>query len=119
MFNRTKDDWQGEVHEKPTVDPATVRKLKGDLLHYSYHSVSDHVKRIDTYSTLGAKELFAKGKKADLIKILFNPWLKFNKMFFLRLGFLDGMEGFTIALITAYGTFLKYIKLHYLVKDKH
>ncbi len=118
MFNRTKDDWQGEVHERLTVEPASVRKLKGDLLHYSYHSVSDHVKRTDIYSSLGAKELFENGKQAGLIKLLFNPWLKFNKMYFLKLGMLDGMEGLAIALITAYGTFLKYIKLYYLAKDR-
>ncbi|MCF8277121.1 MAG: glycosyltransferase family 2 protein [Flavobacteriales bacterium] len=118
MFNRTKNDWQGEVHEKLTVEPASVKKLKGDLLHFSYHSVSDHVKRTDTYSTLGASELFENGKKASLIKLLFNPWLKFNKMYFIKLGFLDGMAGFTIALITAYGTFLKYIKLYYLTKNR-
>lgn len=117
MFNRTKDDWQGEVHEKPTVDLSTVKKLKGDLLHFSYQSVSDHVKRTDTYSTLGAKELYGKGKRSSILKLLFNPWLKFNKMFFFKLGFLDGMEGFTIALITAYGTFLKYIKLYFLYKN--
>lgn len=118
MFNRTKNDWQGEVHEKLTVEPASVKKLKGDLLHFSYHSVSDHVKRTDTYSTLGASELFEGGQKASMIKLLFNPWLKFNKMYFIKLGFLDGMAGFTIALITAYGTFLKYIKLYYLTKNR-
>ena len=64
-----------------------------------------------------AKELFEKGKKASLLKLLFNPWLKFNKMYFIKLGFLDGMAGFNIALITAYGTFLKYIKLYYLSKN--
>lgn len=117
MFNRTKDDWQGEVHETLTVNPSTVKRLKGDLLHYSYNSVSDHVKRTDVYSTLGAKELFENGKKASILKLLFNPWLKFNKMYFIKLGFLDGMAGFTIALITAYGTFLKYIKLYYLSKS--
>jgi len=118
MFNRTKSDWQGEVHETLTVEPSSVKKLKGDLLHYSYHSISDHVKRADVYSTLGAKELFENDKKANLVKLLFNPWLKFNKMYLVKLGFLDGMAGFTIALITAYGTFLKYIKLYYLAKEK-
>ena len=117
MFNRTEDDWQGEVRETLTVDLNSVKRLKGDLLHYSYNSVSDHVSRTDVYSTLGAKELFGKGKKASMLKLLFNPWLKFNKMYFIKLGFLDGMAGFTIALITAYGTSLKYIKLHYLVKN--
>lgn len=118
MFNRTEDDWQGEVHEVLTVDAKKVKRLKGDLLHYSYHTVSDHVKRTDLYSTLGAKELYENGKKPSLLKLLFNPWLKFNKMYFIKLGFLDGMAGLTIALITAYSTFLKYIKLYYLVKQK-
>lgn len=118
MFHRVESDWQGDVHERLTVDPTTLRKLSGDLLHFSYHTVSDHVKRTDHYSTLGAQELFANGKKASWVNILFNPWLKFNKMYLLRLGFLDGMAGFSIALITAYGTFLKYIKLHYLQKEK-
>lgn len=119
MFNRTVDDWQGLVHEVPTVDPSTVKKLKGDLLHYSYNTVSDHVLRTDHYSTLGAEELFAKNKKAGILKILISPWLKFNRMYFLQLGFLDALEGFTISLITAYGTFLKYIKLRYLLKQRN
>ena len=118
MFNRTNDDWQGEVHEKLTVSKSAVSKLKGDLLHFSYNSVSDHVQRANKYSTLGAEELFSNGKKASLIKVVFNPWLKFNRMFFIQLGFLDGIEGFTISLITAYGTFLKYIKLKFLWKNK-
>ncbi len=116
MFNRAKDDWQGAVHEKLTVKSETIKRLKGDLLHYSYHNVSDHVQRMDRYSTIGAKELFEKGKRASIINLLFNPWLRFNKMLFLQLGFLDGVAGFNIALITAYGTYLKYIKLFYLNK---
>ena len=116
MFNRAKDDWQGEVHEVLTVKPVSVKKLKGDLLHYSYNHISDHVKRTDVYSTLGAQELFSKGKKSSFLNLLFNPWLKFNRLYFVKLGFLDGMAGFTIALITSYGPFLKYIKLYYLEK---
>ena len=116
MFNRAKSDWQGEVHETLTIDSQSVKKLNGDLLHYSYNSVSDHVKRTNRYSTIGAQELFDKKKKLSAFNLIFNPWLKFHKLYFLKLGFLDGMAGFTIALITAYGTFLKYIKLHYLEK---
>jgi glycosyltransferase involved in cell wall biosynthesis len=118
MFNRTQSDWNGDVHEVLSVDKSTVKKLKGDLLHYSYHSVSDHVQRTDRYSELGAQELSSKGKRASLFKVVFNPWFKFNRMYFLQLGILDGVEGFTISLITAYGTFLKYIKLFFLQRDK-
>ncbi|MGB0368155.1 MAG: glycosyltransferase family 2 protein [Flavobacteriales bacterium] len=116
LFNRVNSDWNGDVHETLSVDAKSVKKLKGDLLHYSYTTVSDHVRRTDGYSTLGAQELFDKNKKSSVLNLLFNPWLKFHKLYFLKLGFLDGMAGFTIALITAYGTFLKYIKLYYLEK---
>lgn len=118
MFNRTEDDWSGDVHEVLSVDTSTVKKLKGDLLHYSYHSISDHVQRTDKYSSLGAMELFAKGKKASMFKVLFNPWFKFNRMYFLQLGVLDGVEGLVISMITAYGTFLKYAKLLFLQRQK-
>lgn len=119
MFDRKENDWRGDVHEKLTVDPFTVKKLKGDLLHYSYHSISDHVLRTDRYSTLGANEMFDAGKKASLFKILFNPWLKFNRMYFLQMGFLDGLSGLTISVVTAYGTFLKYVKLRFLIQNQH
>lgn len=118
MFNRTEDDWSGDVHEVLSVDTSTVKKLNGDLLHYSYHSISDHVHRTDKYSSLGAMELFAKGKKASMFKVLFNPWFKFNRMYFLQLGVLDGVEGLVISMITAYGTFLKYAKLLFLQRQK-
>ena len=118
MFDRTVDDWQGEIHEKLTVDRSTVKKLKGDLLHYSYHTISEHVQKLNSYSTLGAEALSQRGKEPSLFNILFNPWLKFVRMFFLRLGFLDGMAGLTIAIMDSYGTFLKYIKLYHLKKGK-
>lgn len=111
MFNRDEDNWQGEVHEKPTADMKKAKHLKGDLLHYSYDSLSDHVQRTDRYSTLGAKELYQRGRNASFTKLLINPWFKFVRMFLLQRGFLDGTAGFHIALITAFGTYLKYAKL--------
>ncbi|MFM1876073.1 MAG: hypothetical protein RL266_1810 [Bacteroidota bacterium] len=118
MFDRREDDWNGDVHEKLSVNPNTVKKLKGDLLHYSYHSISDHVLRTDRYSNLAANEMLNAGKMASIFNILFNPWLKFNRMYFLQTGFLDGLSGFTISLISAYGTFLKYVKLRYLTENR-
>jgi glycosyltransferase involved in cell wall biosynthesis len=118
MFNRTESDWKGDVHEKLTIEKNSVKKLEGDLLHYSYNSVSDHVVRTDKYSTLGAQQLFDEGKRFSIFKMVFNPWLKFNKMYFFQLGFLDGIAGLTICLITAHATYLKYIKLRYIQKSK-
>ncbi len=119
MFNRVEDDWQGKVHEKLTVDTKTVKKLKGDLLHYSYYAVSEHVLQTDKFSTLAAIELQEKGAKPSIFKMLFNPWLKFNRFYFLKFGFLDGISGLNIAIMAAYGTYLKYMKHYFLSRKKN
>lgn len=118
LYNRVNDNWQGEVHESLSVNKSTVVKLKGDLLHYSYYNVNEHSIRTTKYAQMGAEELYSKGKRASLIKLIFNPWLKFNKMYFLQLGFLEGVAGLTISFVTAYGTYLKYVNLWNLHKSK-
>ena len=118
MFDRCADNWQGEVHEALTVDKKSVKRLKGDLLHYSYNTVGDHVVRANKYAEIGAQELFANGRRASFFKLIFNPCLKFNRLYFLQLGFLEGVAGLTISLITAYSTYLKYVRLWYLHKAK-
>ncbi len=112
IFNRTAADWQGTVHEKLTVDPKTVKKLKGDLLHYSYYDVSEHVAQTDRFATLSAQELLESGVRPSLLRIVFSPVAKFIKFYLLRLGFLDGSAGWRIATISARGTYLKYAR-HY------
>lgn len=112
MFNRVDADWRGTVHEKLTVDPKTVKKLKGDLLHYSYYEVSEHVAQTDRFATLAAKELQEKGASPSLLKMIFSPCMKFLKFYVLRSGFLDGTAGWKIATISAHGTYLKYAR-HY------
>ncbi|MBL4586188.1 MAG: glycosyltransferase family 2 protein [Flavobacteriales bacterium] len=112
IFNRTADDWQGTVHEKLTVNPKTVKKLKGDLLHYSYYQVSEHVAQTDRFATLSAKELQESGVRPSWLKIIFSPVAKFLKFYVLNLGFLDGKAGWKIATVSAHGTYLKYVR-HY------
>ena len=58
-----------------------------------------------------AKEGFEKGKKVNMISLVFSPFWKFIKSYFIRLGFLDGYYGFVVSVISAYATFVKYIKI--------
>jgi len=118
IFNRKKDDWQGRVHEKLTVNIKTVKLLKGDLLHYSYYKISEHVAQTDKFASLSAKELQKNGIKKNVLKIVFSPIVKFLKFYVFNLVFLDGKAGWKIATISAHGTYLKYAR-HYQLMRKN
>ncbi|MBI1811903.1 MAG: glycosyltransferase family 2 protein [Nitrospirae bacterium] len=98
-----------EVHEKVIVN-GSVSYLKNPLVHYTYNSVSDYLKRMDVYSTLAAKELKKTGVAPNVLDFLLRPPAAFIKMFFFRFGFLDGRYGLVLAVLYSYYTFLKYAK---------
>ncbi|MCF8256609.1 MAG: glycosyltransferase family 2 protein [Flavobacteriales bacterium] len=116
LFDRRECGWEGLVHETLTPPKSGIQHLKGDLLHYSYSSIAEHIQRMDRYSTLSALELRDRGAEPSLLRIIISPSLKFFRFYFLQLGILDGVAGIVIASVSAYGTFLKYVKHWYLVK---
>jgi len=92
--------------------------LSGDLLHYSFKDLTDHVSKTNSYSTIAAREAIKKGTKHSAIRVVANPIFTFVKKFFFQLGFLDGYNGFLIASMGAYGKFLKYSKLREMENQK-
>jgi len=112
--------WTGiNPHDKLEVKPgSSIHHLKGDLLHYSYYSISQHAAQANNFSDITANMLYARGKRSSIFNILFNPLIKFVRDYFINLGFLDGYYGFVICKISAYATFLKYIKLRQLRRHK-
>lgn len=119
VFNRKTVKWQGEfVHETLSIpENAKIIRLKGDLLHYSYKNISDHIARIDKYSSLSAQEAHKKGRKASFAKILLRPAWKFVRDYFFKAGIADGYAGFQICTLSAIYTFWKYAKLRELTKS--
>lgn len=104
--------WQGDVHEQLVFEKTVhTELLSGDLFHYSFNSIEQHLNTINKYSTIAAEAKFKKGKKTNLLRILFKPLSKFIIAYFLKLGFLDGFYGFVVCKNSAYSTFLKEIKL--------
>lgn len=105
--------WNGiNPHDKYELNQGTkVGFLKGDILHYSYYSVEEHVRQSAYFSEIAAKAMHKKGKRAGISNLILNPLIKFAKLYFLQLGLLDGYAGFQIAKITARATFDKYKKL--------
>jgi len=109
-----------KVHEGIELNDknATVGHLKGDLLHYSYNSISDHLKKIEKYSEIGARADVAKGKSCSLLKLLVAPKWQFFSDFVLKLGFLDGYWGYIVCRNNAFSSFIKYAKTRHYVSLK-
>lgn len=119
-FKKGKGKWKGvDIHEFYSLDDKhNCDKLKGDILHWNYPTYSAHNQQIEKFSSISANAYYKLGKKAPVWKILWNPSWAFFKAYFLRLGFLDGLNGFIISIQTANLTFLKYIKTREIYKNK-
>ena len=111
LFKKSKFRYRSEdlVHEDWDLD-GTLGYLKHDVLHFSYQNLSDIVRKIDSYSMLGAEKLKAEGKTGGFFKALMRAKWAFIRTYFLRLGFLDGKAGFVIALFNFEGTFYRYLQ---------
>ncbi len=104
------------VHEE-YITEAEVGRIKEKIYHYSYLTLSDYFDRFNRYTTLGAQEYYKRGKSSGILKIILNPIYKFLRMYFLRLGFLDGIEGFVIACTSSMYSMVKYFKLREMYKN--
>lgn len=110
LYDRRRAHWEGDfVHESVKVE-GTIGHLDCNLLHFTCDSITSHLKRMDRYTTLAAQELVARGKKVTLADLLFDPPWTFLRTYILQAGFLDGVEGLTIAYMAAFYNFVKYAK---------
>ena len=120
LVDRRKAHWSEHlVHEFMELkDGARPIHLKGDLLHHSYTSLSEHIRTINRYSDLGAMDYLARGKTSSLFKIVSRPILRFFQEYIGHRGVLDGKMGFIIAVVNALALFLNFVKLSELEKKQ-
>ncbi len=113
LFDRRKAGWGGtNPHDRVEMQAgSTVSHLSGDLLHYSYYSVGEHLERARRYAEIAARAMRAQGRRATWLHLLFSPTIKFVRNYLLKKGFLDGRAGWIICRIAALETFWKYRNL--------
>ncbi len=108
--------WGGyDPHDSLYVEGKTKR-IKGDLYHYSYKDVEDYYNRALKYSKLISEAYDKMGRSSKIYNLIFNPMVAFIKSYFVKMGFLDGVRGLSIAVSEAFSTFLKYLYLWELKK---
>lgn len=101
------------VHEKVVVD-APVSMLKAHMLHYTYPDLASAIQKMNRYSSDAAAMMHAKGRRASVGSALGHSMWTFIRIYLVRRGFLDGGQGFVLAVVAAMGSFSRYIKLAYL-----
>ena len=121
LVKKNEARWTGEnPHDYLTLTNGdSPQFLKGDLLHYSYESISAHIKQTNKFTTIAAQAAFKNGKRSSLFNIITRPFFKFFRDYVIKRGFLDGRMGFIICVINGYYALLKYAKLHDLQNGKN
>jgi glycosyltransferase involved in cell wall biosynthesis len=110
LFNKHEVKFsENDVHEHLLVNGET-EKLNSDLEHYTDPNIYHYYQKFNRYTTLAAEELVKRGKSFTIIDILLRPIVIFVKMYFIKLGFLDGMQGFILAVFSSAYVFTKYCK---------
>ena len=111
LFDRRAGNYSPDaVHEKVAVN-GPVCRLVNRVYHYSFDNLADHFYKINRYSSISAEAMHGKGKCASRMKAIFRLPLTFLRIYILRLGILDGYEGFLYAFYTSVYTLTKYTKL--------
>jgi glycosyltransferase involved in cell wall biosynthesis len=111
LFRKEKGRFDGAViHERVVVDGSTER-LKHDLLHYCYPDMESYLAKSNKYTTIGAEQAFASGKRTGLFDLTLRPAVSFFSHYLVRQGFRDGLEGLMISALSASAVFVKYAKL--------
>ncbi|MFI1743497.1 glycosyltransferase family 2 protein [Flavobacteriaceae bacterium MEBiC06508] len=98
------------VHEMPLIKGKS-KILKSKMLHYFIDNAAHYKSKMEHYATLKALEVHKKGVKPNFFHFYFKPFYKFIYNYFIRLGVLDGKEGFTLCYLSAYGVYYRYVEL--------
>jgi len=114
LFVAAKGEWRGiNPHDHyEMLDPAApTGRLAGDLLHYSYYSVAEHYRQMEYFAGISARALKERGERAGPLRPVTAAGARFVRNYVLKLGFLDGMTGWRVCRIDAWGAWLKYARL--------
>jgi glycosyltransferase involved in cell wall biosynthesis len=111
LWQKGRAHWGGiDPHDKLLVD-GPVGRLRHDLLHHTFETINFQITKTVLYADDFVRHCAAQGKTAGFLDLLVRPAWRFWRGYLLRLGFLDGWQGFTIAWLTAFYTFLRYVKV--------
>ena len=112
LYRKSAGTWEGKVHESLRLNPSSdIPKLNGWIEHYTYRGMDRYVDTVKRYARMAAQQMKEQGRTASLMDLIVRPPAVFFKKLILQGGIFDGMPGFTIAVLSAYGVFIRYALL--------
>ena len=102
LYDRRKATWEGAFVHETVKCAAASAILNPTLLHFTCSSLSEHLRTMDRYTTLAAEQMLSTGERLTWPRIILVPPWTFFQTYFLKLGFLDGLEGLAIANMAAF-----------------
>jgi glycosyltransferase involved in cell wall biosynthesis len=120
LWDSRKGKWGGvNPHDTFIMEPgSTTSYLRGNLLHYSFYTISQHVLQINKFTDISSKADFERGKRTNLLQICLAPKWRFFHGYIIKLGFLDGYYGYVVSKISAHAKYLKYAKMLEIQKNE-
>lgn len=110
LFRRGRARFSDDVVHERVVCEGRIGRLREPLLHFPVAKLEDALSRMDRYSTAGAQALAHSGKSISFMSGIVHGTTAFLRTYVLRAGFLDGREGFLLAVANAEGTYYRYMK---------
>jgi glycosyltransferase involved in cell wall biosynthesis len=112
LFRRDMGRYIGESdHAEVHVASNSVGRLRGKLEHFTYWTYDQYFQKLHRYTVQGAQNKRQAGKHATLAYMLLSPPLRFLHCYVIRLGFLDGLAGLQVSMLTGYSSFVKQVRL--------
>jgi glycosyltransferase involved in cell wall biosynthesis len=118
LFRKSKGRFSDDMVHERVILKGNAGRLSSPLLHYSYLNKTDVQRKTGQYAKAGAMQMLKNGKTASFADAPLRAGWAFIRTYFLRLGFLDGIAGFNIALMNFRTTYLKYQQLKTLCSTK-
>jgi glycosyltransferase involved in cell wall biosynthesis len=110
LFRRGKARFDDAVVHERVICDGPVQRLKPPLMHFAVSKLEDALSRVDRYSTASADALVASGRRVSFVSGIGHGLYAFLRTYLLRAGFLDGAEGFLLAVANAEGSYYRYMK---------
>jgi len=110
LFRRGKALFDDVIVHERVICKGMVKRLRQPLIHHPVLKLEDALSRMDRYSTASAQALVASGRKVSFLTGVGHGLASFLRTYVLRAGFLDGAEGFLLAVANAEGSYYRYTK---------
>jgi len=94
----------------------SVGRLRCELHHHPYEDIAHHLRKIDAYTTLWAREAFAAGRRTGTLETAGAAGWAFFRNYVLKGGFRLGQVGLDVSLLNTHYTHAKLAKLRELMR---